>query len=69
MQKSNPKRKVFRKQSQELPGLEHRIDPLPDFDNDTQGSNKLLGKNCIITGGDRGIGRAVAVAFAKEGAM
>ncbi len=68
MQKSNPKIKVFRKQSQKLPGLEHKMDPLPDFDNDIQGSKKLLGKKCIITGGDSGIGRAVAVAFAKEGA-
>ena len=68
MQKSNPKKKVFMKQSQYLPGLEHKMDPLPDFDNETEGSRKLLGKKCIITGGDSGIGRAVAVAFAKEGA-
>lgn len=68
MQKSNPKKKVFRKQSQPLPGLEVKMDPKPEFDNGIQGSGKLEGKKCIITGGDSGIGRAVAVAFAREGA-
>lgn len=68
MQKSNPKKKVVPKQSQELPGLEHEMDPRPVFDNDLAGSGKLDGKKCIITGGDSGIGRAVAIAFAKEGA-
>lgn len=68
MQKSNPKKKIFKEQSQSLPGLEHKMDPLPDFDDDSPGNNKLEGKNCIITGGDSGIGRAVAVAFAKQGA-
>ncbi len=68
MQKSNPPRKIFKKQSQEQPGLEYRMDPLPEFDHGTRGSEKLLNKNCIITGGDSGIGRAVAIAFAKEGA-
>ena len=68
MQKSNPKRKIYKEQSQAQPGKEYKMDPLPGFDDDTQGSNKLLGKKCIITGGDSGIGRAVAVAFAREGA-
>ena len=68
MQKSNPKKKVFRKQSQSLPGLEHKMEPRPEFDSKTAGSGKLTGKKCIITGGDSGIGRAVAVAFAREGA-
>lgn len=68
MQKSNPKKKIFKEQSQSLPGLEHKMDPLPDFDDDSPANNKLEGKNCIITGGDSGIGRAVAVAFAKQGA-
>lgn len=68
MQKSNPKKKVMPKQEQNLPGLEAEMKPRPDFDNDLPGSGKLEGKKCIITGGDSGIGRAVAVAFAKEGA-
>ena len=51
------------------PGLEYLMDPLPIFDNPNyQGSGKLKGKTAIITGGDSGIGRAVAVCFAKEGA-
>lgn len=68
MQKSNPKKEIFKKQTQPLPGLEYRMDPLPVFDNNTSGSGKLAGKKCIITGGDSGIGRAVAVGFAREGA-
>ena len=68
MQKSNPKKAIFKKQTQSLPGLESKMDPHPEFDNGSQGSNKLAGRKCIITGGDSGIGRAVAVAFAKEGA-
>lgn len=68
MQKSNPPKKIFKKQSQEQPGLEYKMEPLPEFDHGTLGSEKLLNKNCIITGGDSGIGRAVAIAFAKEGA-
>jgi NAD(P)-dependent dehydrogenase (short-subunit alcohol dehydrogenase family) len=68
MQKSNPKKKIVKKQSQDLPGLEHKMDPLPEFDDDSPGSGKLSGKKCIITGGDSGIGRAVAIAFAKQGA-
>jgi NAD(P)-dependent dehydrogenase (short-subunit alcohol dehydrogenase family) len=68
MQKSNLKKKIFKKQSQRHPGMEYKMDPLPVFDTDLPGSGKLLNKKCIITGGDSGIGRAVAVAFAKEGA-
>ncbi|MCE3294385.1 MAG: family oxidoreductase [Crocinitomicaceae bacterium] len=68
MQKSNPPKKIFKKQSQSQPGLEFKMDPLPEFDYGTPGSEKLLNKNCIITGGDSGIGRAVAIAFAREGA-
>lgn len=50
------------------PGLEYLMTPQPIFDNNYQGSGKLKGKTAIITGGDSGIGRAVAIAFAKEGA-
>jgi NAD(P)-dependent dehydrogenase (short-subunit alcohol dehydrogenase family) len=68
MQKSNPKKKLFTKQPQNRPGLEYKMKPEPEYDNQAPGSNKLENKKCIITGGDSGIGRAVAIAFAKEGA-
>jgi NAD(P)-dependent dehydrogenase (short-subunit alcohol dehydrogenase family) len=68
MQKSNPKKKIFKKQSQHHPGLESKMDPHPVFDDGSPGCNKLYNKKCIITGGDSGIGRAVAIAFAKQGA-
>jgi NAD(P)-dependent dehydrogenase (short-subunit alcohol dehydrogenase family) len=68
MQKSNPKRKIFSAQPQNRPGLEYKMHPEPEYDSDSKGSGKLASKKCVITGGDSGIGRAVAIAFAKEGA-
>ncbi|MBL8797633.1 MAG: SDR family NAD(P)-dependent oxidoreductase [Planctomycetia bacterium] len=56
-------------QQQEPPGLESAMDPRPDYGEATyRGLDKLKGKAAVITGGDSGIGRAVALAFAREGA-
>src|SRR5258705_7182356 len=59
----------FPKQQQEVPGVQSAMNPVPDCgENSYRGSGRLTGKRAVITGGDSGIGRAVAIAYAREGA-
>jgi hypothetical protein len=59
----------FPRQRQVMPGHTERMRPTPDHGEQSyRGSGKLAGKKAVITGADSGIGRAVAIAYAREGA-
>src|SRR4051795_1528612 len=62
-------RPPFPQQSQPMPGRTPAMEPVPDHgEKSYRGSGRLAGKKAIITGADSGIGRAVAIAYAREGA-
>jgi NAD(P)-dependent dehydrogenase (short-subunit alcohol dehydrogenase family) len=69
MQKANPKKNIRKPQHQHRPGVEYKLKPVPQTQPlQTEGTGKLKNKIAFITGGDSGIGKAVALLYAKEGA-